>query len=96
MASRRLLLVIGIWADAPAIPVLVLFLAFSCFNAGYTTRTQAEVFPGHLRGVGMGFAAGFTHSRPHQQQTAGRPNAPRTQRFRGRWGDPPSSYFSKS
>ncbi|MFJ4261368.1 MFS transporter [Paenarthrobacter nicotinovorans] len=58
-----ILLVIGVWADAPAILVLALFLAFSFFNAGYTTMTQvypAEVFPGHLRGVGMGFAAAFS------------------------------------
>lgn len=58
-----ILLVIGVWADAPAILVLVLFLAFSFFNAGYTTMTQvypAEVFPGHLRGIGMGFAASFS------------------------------------
>jgi putative MFS transporter len=58
-----ILLVIGVWANAPAILVLVLFLAFSFFHAGYTTMTQvypAEVFPGHLRGVGMGFAAAFS------------------------------------
>ncbi|MGR0159121.1 MFS transporter [Paenarthrobacter nitroguajacolicus] len=58
-----ILLIIGVWADAPAILVLVLFLAFSFFNAGYTTMTQvypAEVFPGHLRGIGMGFAASFS------------------------------------
>lgn len=58
-----ILLVIGVWADAPAILVLVLFLAFSFFNAGYTTMTQvypAEVFPGHLRGIGMGFSAAFS------------------------------------
>jgi putative MFS transporter len=58
-----ILLVIGVWADAPAILVLALFLAFSFFNAGYTTMTQvypAEVFPGHLRGIGMGFAAAFS------------------------------------
>jgi putative MFS transporter len=58
-----ILLVIGVWADAPAILVLALFLAFSFFNAGYTTLTQvypAEVFPGHLRGIGMGFAAAFS------------------------------------
>ncbi|BCW58743.1 MFS transporter [Arthrobacter sp. StoSoilB20] len=58
-----ILLVIGLWADAPAILVLVLFLAFSFFNAGYTTMTQvypAEVFPGHLRGIGMGFSAAFS------------------------------------
>ncbi|WP_287902143.1 MFS transporter [Arthrobacter sp.] len=58
-----ILLVIGVWTDAPAILVLVLFLAFSFFNAGYTTMTQvypAEVFPGHLRGIGMGFAASFS------------------------------------
>ncbi|MFJ4208452.1 MFS transporter [Paenarthrobacter sp. NPDC089675] len=58
-----ILLVIGVWADAPAILILALFLAFSFFNAGYTTMTQvypAEVFPGHLRGIGMGFAAAFS------------------------------------
>ncbi|WP_314192418.1 MFS transporter [uncultured Arthrobacter sp.] len=58
-----ILLVIGVWGNAPAILVLVLFLAFSYFNAGYTTMTQvypAEVFPGNLRGVGMGFAAAFS------------------------------------
>ncbi|MDQ0635934.1 putative MFS transporter [Arthrobacter pascens] len=58
-----ILLVIGVWGNAPAILVLVLFLAFSYFNAGYTTMTQvypAEVFPGHLRGVGTGFAAAFS------------------------------------
>ena len=58
-----ILLVIGIWADAPAILVLALFLAFSFFNAGYTTLTQvypAEVFPAPLRGIGMGFAAAFS------------------------------------
>ncbi|MBD1543529.1 MFS transporter, partial [Arthrobacter sp. IA7] len=55
-----ILLIIGLWGNAPAILVLVLFLAFSYFNAGYTTMTQvypAEVFPGHLRGIGTGFAA---------------------------------------
>ncbi len=58
-----ILLVIGVWANAPGIIVLVLFLAFSFFNAGYTTMTQvypAEVFPGHLRGIGTGFAAAFS------------------------------------
>jgi len=58
-----ILLVIGLWADAPSIVVLALFLAFSFFNAGYTTMTQvypAELFPGHLRGIGMGFAAAFS------------------------------------
>lgn len=58
-----ILLVIGLWADAPAILVLALFFVFSFLNAGYTTMTQvypAEVFPGHLRGIGMGFAAAFS------------------------------------
>ena len=58
-----ILLIIGVWTNAPAILVLALFLAFSFFNAGYTTMTQvypAEVFPGHLRGIGMGFAAAFS------------------------------------
>ena len=42
-----LLAVIGLWAGAPPMVVLVLFLAFSFFNAGY--NTLACVYPG--RGV---------------------------------------------
>ncbi|MBM7794375.1 MFS transporter [Paenarthrobacter ilicis] len=58
-----ILLIIGLWGSAPAIVILGLFLAFSFFNAGYTTMTQvypSEVFPGHLRGIGTGFAAAFS------------------------------------
>lgn len=58
-----ILLIIGLWGSAPAIVILALFLAFSFFNAGYTTMTQvypSEVFPGHLRGIGTGFAAAFS------------------------------------
>jgi MFS transporter, putative metabolite transport protein len=54
-----LLAIIGFWAGAPAWVVLVCFLAFSFFNAGYNTLTgiyPAEVFPTEIRGVGTGFA----------------------------------------
>jgi putative MFS transporter len=54
------LAVIGLWAGAPPIVVLVLFLAFSFFNAGYNTLTSVypgEVFPTEVRGIGTGFAA---------------------------------------
>ena len=39
--------VIGLWAGAPPVVVLVLFLVFSFFNAGYNTLTS--IYPG--RGV---------------------------------------------
>lgn len=51
---------IGLWPGAPPLVVLALFLAFSFFNAGYTTLTgiyPSEVFPTAVRGVGTGFAA---------------------------------------
>lgn len=54
------LAVIGLWAGAPAIIVLVLFLVFSFFNAGYNTLTNVypgEVLPTEIRGIGTGFAA---------------------------------------
>jgi MFS transporter, putative metabolite transport protein len=54
------LAVIGLWVGAPPIVVLVLFLAFSFFNAGYNTLTSVypgEVFPTEVRGIGTGFAA---------------------------------------
>ncbi|BAK76636.1 general substrate transporter [Pseudogulbenkiania sp. NH8B] len=54
------LAIIGLWADAPPLVVLVLFLAFSFFNAGYNTLTSiypGEVFPTEIRGIGTGFAA---------------------------------------
>lgn len=55
-----LLVVIGLWAGAPAPVVLTMFLAFSFINAMYNTLTQiypSELFPSELRGKGMGFAA---------------------------------------
>ncbi|MET3934491.1 MFS transporter [Arthrobacter sp. OAP107] len=55
-----LLAAIGLWAGAPPLMVLVLFLAFSFFNAMYTTLTgvyPGEVFPTEIRGIGTGFAA---------------------------------------
>jgi MFS transporter, putative metabolite transport protein len=55
-----LLAIIGLWAGAPPMVVLALFLAFSFFNAGYNTLTSiypGEVFPTEVRGLGTGFAA---------------------------------------
>ncbi|BAK76229.1 general substrate transporter [Pseudogulbenkiania sp. NH8B] len=58
-----LLVILGLWADAPGMAVLGLFLAFSFFNAGCGTLTciyPGEVFPTEIRGVGTGFAAAFS------------------------------------
>lgn len=57
------LAVIGLWTGAPPAVVLVLFLVFSFFNAGYNTLTgvyPGEVFPTEIRGVGTGFAAAMS------------------------------------
>ncbi|PNH80205.1 MFS transporter [Arthrobacter sp. AFG20] len=54
------LAVIGLWSGAPAVIVLILFLVFSFFNAGYNTLTNVypgEVLPTEIRGIGTGFAA---------------------------------------
>lgn len=54
------LAVIGLWAGAPAPVVLILFLVFSFFNAGYNTLTNVypgEVLPTEIRCIGTGFAA---------------------------------------
>ncbi|MFI7067984.1 MFS transporter [Kribbella sp. NPDC050124] len=54
------LAIIGLWAGAPPIVVLCLFLLFSFFNAMYNTLTSiypGEVFPTEIRGIGTGFAA---------------------------------------
>lgn len=54
------LAVIGLWSGAPAPVVLILFLVFSFFNAGYNTLTNVypgEVLPTEIRGIGTGFAA---------------------------------------
>jgi putative MFS transporter len=54
------LAIIGLWAGAPPMVVLVLFLVFSFLNAMAGTLTSiypAEVFPTEIRGVGTGFAA---------------------------------------
>lgn len=54
------LAVIGLWAGAPPVLVLVLFLVFSFFNAMYTVLTgvyPGEMFPTKIRGIGTGFAA---------------------------------------
>ena len=62
-----LLAVIGLWAGAPPLVVLVLFLAFSFFNAGYNTLTSVypgEVFPTEVRGIGTGFAAAVSRIGP--------------------------------
>jgi putative MFS transporter len=55
-----LLAIIGLWAGAPPVVVLILFLAFSFFNAMYTALTgvyPGEIFPTEVRGLGTGFAA---------------------------------------
>jgi putative MFS transporter len=54
------LAIIGLWAGAPPVVVLTLFLVFSFFNAVYTALTAVypgEVLPTEIRGVGTGFAA---------------------------------------
>ncbi|GAB3301806.1 MFS transporter [Parasphingorhabdus pacifica] len=54
-----LLAIIGLWTGAPPAVVLICFLAYSFFNAGYNTLTgiyPAEVFPTEIRGIGTGFA----------------------------------------
>ncbi|KWK70569.1 MFS transporter [Burkholderia ubonensis] len=58
-----ILAILGVWADAPGVVVLGLFLAFSFFNAGCGTLTciyPGEVFPTEIRGIGTGFAAAFS------------------------------------
>ncbi|MFX1675866.1 MFS transporter [Paraburkholderia sp. A2WS-5] len=58
-----ILVILGVWTDAPGVAVLGLFLAFSFFNAGCGTLTciyPGEVFPTEIRGIGTGFAAAFS------------------------------------
>jgi putative MFS transporter len=55
--------IIGLWTGAPAPIVLILFLVFSFFNAGYNTLTNVypgEVPPTEIRGIGTGFAAAIS------------------------------------
>jgi MFS transporter, putative metabolite transport protein len=55
-----LLAVIGLWAGAPPVVILILFLTFSFFNAIYPTLTgiyPTELFPTEIRGLGTGFGA---------------------------------------
>jgi putative MFS transporter len=57
------LAVIGLWGGAPPAVVLILFLVFSFFNAGYTTLTgvyPGELFPTEIRGIGTGFATSIS------------------------------------
>ncbi len=57
------LALIGLWAGAPPMVVLILFLVFSFLNAMAGTLTSiypAEVFPTEIRGVGTGFAASMS------------------------------------
>jgi putative MFS transporter len=58
-----LLAIIGLWASAPPVVVLLCFLVFSFFNAMYNAMTgvyPGEVFPTEIRGLGTGFAAAFS------------------------------------
>ncbi len=58
-----LLALIGLWAGAPPIAVLSLFLAFSFFTAVYGTLTSVypgEVFPTEIRGTGTGFSSAIS------------------------------------
>jgi putative MFS transporter len=58
-----ILAIIGLWAGAPPVVVLILFLVFSFFNAMYNALTgvyPSEVFPTEVRGIGTGFAAAFS------------------------------------
>ncbi|WP_245546661.1 MFS transporter [Leeia oryzae] len=58
-----ILAILGLWANAPGMVVLGLFLVFSFFNAGCGTLTciyPGEVFPTEIRGIGTGFAAAFS------------------------------------
>src|SRR5262245_9379920 len=57
------LAVIGLWAGAPPMVVLVLFLVFAALNAMAGTLTSiypGEVFPTEIRGIGTGFAAAIS------------------------------------
>ncbi|WP_440712238.1 MFS transporter [Gordonia sp. FQ] len=59
-AAAVLLVVIGLWAGAPAPIMLVMFLAYSFLNAVYTCLTMiypAEIFPTEIRALGTGFSA---------------------------------------
>ncbi|MBT2514668.1 MFS transporter [Arthrobacter sp. ISL-30] len=54
------LAIIGLWAGAPAIVVLIIFLVFSFFQRGVQhvdERLPGEVLPTEIRGIGTGFAA---------------------------------------
>ncbi|OFE15568.1 MFS transporter [Humibacillus sp. DSM 29435] len=53
------LAVIGLWAGAPPMVVLFLFLVFSFFNANVVAMMgvyPSEIFPTEIRGIGIGFA----------------------------------------
>jgi len=57
------LAVIGLWAGAPAVAVLICFLVFAFFNAMYTALTgvyPGEILPTEVRGLGTGFATAFS------------------------------------
>lgn len=57
--AGAVLVVIGLWPDAPSSVVLLCFLVFAFANAMYTALTgvyPGEVFPTEIRGLGTGFA----------------------------------------
>lgn len=56
-------LVLGLWSSAPSFVVLALFFIFSFLNAVNGVMTAVypgELFPTHVRGIGVGFAAAFS------------------------------------
>lgn len=58
--AGAVLVIIGLWAGAPPMIMLMLFLVFSFVNAMYnvmTTVYSSEVFPTEVRGIGTGFSA---------------------------------------
>ena len=57
------LLIIGLWSDAPPMIMLTLFLIFAFVNTIYNVMTAvypSEVFPTEVRALGTGFSAAFS------------------------------------
>ncbi|GAB2738554.1 MFS transporter [Salinifilum aidingensis] len=57
------LLVLGVWADAPTIVVVICFIIFALFNAASSVLQMlypSEIFPTDIRSTGIGFAAAMS------------------------------------